>query len=202
MEIEETTWIFLGATLALSAYAFLAVGFYIALHSRDPGSDWLDERLRKRNMDPERERRARLMWWYGLVPGVACLAGVVLAVLNVGIMIDREVEDIYAISAAIVAAVRILAYVWQPPAHLLAQVVPYAVLTATFFNTRSFDWSAWSEQLEEAGTENALSYVALLFLLEWGLRSLHNRRQRTAAPSVHDQPEAIVDAVSDRPSPT
>lgn len=101
-------------------------------------------------------------------------------------MYDREVEDTYAISAAIVAAVRILAYLWPPPAHLLAQMVPYAVLTAAVFNSRSFELDVWRDRLAEAGFENAVSYVVLLFALEVGLRALH-RRPRDAATSATEE---------------
>ncbi len=178
--MEETTWIFMGATLALTAYAFLSLGFFLALHARDPGSAWLDRWIARCGADSGRQRRVRFLWWGVLVPGVACLSAAVLAVFNVGIMEDREVEDIYAVSAAIVASVRILAYLWQPPALLLARMVPYAVMSAAVFNTHSFDWDTWWEQLREAGTENAVSFIIILVLLEWGLRSGHNWRSGVA----------------------
>ena len=180
--MEETTGLFLAATAALVAYAVFAVAFYGVLHQRDPGLTQLRGWLDRRGTEGVARRRIELAWRYGGVPAMACAAAVVLAVLNNAIIDDREVEDIYAISAAVVAAVRILAYVWRNPAEELAKMVPIAVLSLALFNASSIQPDAWRDGLVEAGTENAAVYVTALVLLEWALQGSRDlrRARRTA----------------------
>ena len=169
--MEETTGIFLGATVALVAYAVFALAFARVLHTRDPGRGRLD-RWRAQVPDGDlRARRLEVLWWYGAVPGAVCVLAAVLAVLAVGITEGREVEDVYAIAAALVAAVRILAYLWVAPADELAKMVPIALLTVALFQATDLDLTTWQDGVVEAGTEHALAYAIGLVLLEWGLRA-------------------------------
>ena len=185
--IEETTWLFLGATAALVAYALFAFGFYQVLHVPVPGGEAVDRLAGRRGLDgPARRRVDR--WWRAVgVPALVCAFGVVLAVLDVGIIVDREVEDVYAISAGVIAAVRILAFVWDEPAGELAKMVPIAVLSVAVFNSTAIDLDAWGEGLAEAGSENGWVYVAVLVVLEWTLQflvgpALDRWRRRPASP--------------------
>lgn len=168
--IEETTWLFLAATGALVAYALFAFGFYRVLHVPVPGRSWVARSAQRRGLDEVARRRADTWWRAVGVPALVCSFGVVLAVLDVGIIADREVEDIYAISAGVIAAVRILAFVWDEPAGELAKMVPIAVLSVAVFNSSAIDLEAWGDGLAEAGSENAWVYVVVLVVLEWLLQ--------------------------------
>lgn len=179
--MEETTTLFLVATAALAAYAVAAVAFYRVLHQRDPGLAAVRRRLDQQGAGADRRRRVERAWQYGAVPLLACVAAVVLAVLNTAIIDDREVEDVYAISAAVVAAVRILAYAWREPANELAKMVPIAVLSLALFNASSIDLVAWRSGLVEAGAENAPVYVAALIALEWILQGTVDLRAARAS---------------------
>ena len=182
--MEETTGLFLVAPVALAAYAIAAVGFYRVLHQRDPGLAAVRRRLDRQQASAHQRIRAERAWQYGAVPLLACAAAVVLATLNTAVIDDREVEDVYAISVAVVAAVRILAYTWREPANELAKMVPIAMLSVAVFNASSIDLAAWRDGLVEAGTENAPVYVIALIVLEWGLQGttdlVRSRRRRIA----------------------
>ena len=167
---EETTGVFLGATLALTAYAVFAVAFYQTLHTRDAGLARVRARLQRAGLDPDRYRLFDRLWRFIAIPTMTCLFAAVIAVLNVGVTQDREVEDIYAISAALVAAVRILSYTWQEPARELAKMIPIALLSIALFNASDLDLAGWRSGLEEAGTENVTVYVIALVGIEWSLR--------------------------------
>ena len=174
MIIEETTWIFLGVTVGMVAYALFAVAFYRALRTRDTGLSWFCRTLDRRNSTIDRDKATRL-WEYITIPLVVVFAALVLAVLGAAVIEGQEFEDIYAISAGIVAAVRILVYLWQEPAHELAKMVPIALMSVAIFSRNSVDFEEWSSGLAEAGFENGSTYAILLILLEWGLRLAHNR---------------------------
>ena len=180
--IEETTWLFLAATLALVAYALFAFGFYRVLHVPVPGGGWVERVAGRRGLDRRGQERLDRWWRATGVPALVCSFGVVLAVLDVGIIADREVEDVYAISAGVIAAVRILAFVWDEPAGELAKMVPIAVLSVAVFNSTAIDLDAWGDGLAEAGSENAWVYVVVLVVLEWalqfGLGPVLDRRRR------------------------
>ena len=175
--IEETTALFLVATAALAAYAVFAVAFYGVLHHRDPGLPELQRWLDRRGVEGDRRRRAERLWRYGAVPAMVGAAAVVLAVLDTAITQDREVEDVYAIAAAVVAAVRILASTWREPAKELAKMVPIAVLSLALFNASSIDLATWRAGLVEAGTENAPVYLLALVALEWVLQGSRDLRR-------------------------
>ncbi len=174
MQIEETTWIFLGVTVGMVAYSLFAFAFYRTLRARDAGLSWFRRTLDRRNSRIDRDK-ATTLWEYLAIPLVVVFTALVLAVLGGAVIEGQEFEDIYAISAGIVAAVRILVYVWQEPADELAKMIPIALLSVAIFSRNSVDFQQWSSGLAEAGFENGSTYAILLILLEWGLRLAHSR---------------------------
>jgi len=175
--MEETTWLFLGATAAFAAYALFAVGFYRTLRDPEPGLGHLVAVLERRGVTPAELERWRRIWRWAVVPMLVCAFAVVLSLMSVALMPEREVEDVYAIAAGVVAAVRILAYLWVDPAEELAKMVPIALLAAALFDSTGIDGAAWRSGVAEAGAENAASYVVVLVILEWVLQALHARRR-------------------------
>lgn len=175
--IEETTWIFLGSAAAFAAYALFAVGFYRVLRDPEPGTAHLLARLAAGGASPSVLARWRRTWTWVVVPALVCGFAVVLSLMNVALMPNREVEDVYALSAGVVAAVRILANLWIDPAEELAKMVPIALLAAALFDSSGIGGETWRSRVAEAGAENALAYIAVLVLLEWVLQALHARRR-------------------------
>ncbi len=200
MEIEETTWIFLGVTVGMVAYSIFAVAFYRSLHARDPGLRWFCHTLDRRNSTIGRDTATRL-WEYIAIPLVVVFSALMLAVLGGAVIEGQEFEDIYAISAGIVAAVRILVYLWQEPASELAKMIPIALLSVAIFSQNSVDFDEWSSGLAEAGFENGSTYAILLILLEWGLRLAYNHFSgpddaKSGGPSPADPGNADASEVS------
>jgi hypothetical protein len=177
--MEETTWIFLGSAAAFAAYALFAVAFFRVLRTPEPGFAHVLARLEGDGATPSVLERWRRAWRWVVVPVLVCAFAVVLSLMNVALMPNREVEDVYALSAGVVAAVRILAFVWVDPAEELAKMVPIALLAAALFDSSGIDVGAWRSGVAEAGAENAVSYIAVLVILEWVLQALHARRQVT-----------------------
>ena len=175
--MEETTWIFLGSAAAFAAYALFAVAFYRVLRSPEPGIAHVVAHVEERGAPPIVLERWRRAWRWVVVPVMVCGFAVVLSLMSVALMPDREVEDVYALSAGVVAAVRILAFVWTDPAEELAKMVPIALLAAALFDSTGIDGEAWRSGVSEAGAENAVSYIVILVLLEWVLQALHARRR-------------------------
>ena len=175
--MEETTWIFVGSAAAFAAYALFAVAFYRVLRDPEPGIVRLRARLDAAGVAPERRERWVRVWRWAGVPALVCGFAVLLSLMNVALMPDREVEDVYAISAGVVAAVRILATVWLDPAEELAKMVPIALLAAALFDSSGIDVTGWRAGVAEAGAENAVSYITVLVVLELLLQALHARRR-------------------------
>lgn len=175
--MEETTWVFLASAAAFAAYALFAVGFYRVLRDPVPGITFVLARVAASGASPSVLQRWRRTWTWVVVPALVCGFAVVLSLMNVALMPEREVEDVYALSAGVVAAVRMLAYVWIDPAEELAKMVPIALLAAALFNSSGIDGEAWRAGVAEAGAENAISYIAVLVVLEWVLQALHARRR-------------------------
>ncbi len=175
--MEETTWIFLGSAAAFAAYTFFAVGFYRVLRDPEPGTAYLHARSAGGGASAIVIERWRLTWTWVGVPALVCGFAAVLSMMNVALMPAREVEDVYALSAAVVAAVRILANVWVDPAEELAKMVPIALLAAALFDSAGIDGETWRSRVAEAGAENAVSYIVVLVVLEWGLQAFRARRR-------------------------
>lgn len=173
MEIEETTWLFLGVTAGLVAYTAFAVAFYRVLHDRDAALLWLRRRRGRAGAG-----RTEQLWFYGAIPALDVAAAAVIAVIGGLVMAGREYEDIYAIAAATVAAVRIMAYFWEEPASELAKMVPTALLAVTVFAGADVRVGEWRDGLVEAGFENGFTYMMALVVLEWALRFGHSRLHR------------------------
>lgn len=190
--MEETTRIFLGSAAAFAAYALFAVGFFRVLRDPEPGLEHVIGRLAAGGASAGALGTWRRAWRWVVVPLLVCGFAVVLSLMSVALMSDREVEDVYAISAGVVAAVRVLAYVWIDPAEELAKMVPIALLAAAVFDASGIDGDAWRSGIAEAGAENAVSYIIVLVILEWVLQALHARRRRL----VRGEASADVEAVT------
>ena len=173
MEIEETTWLFLAVTAGLVAYTAFAVAFYRVLRDRDAALGWL-RRWRGRSG----AERSEQLWFYGAIPALDVLAAAIIAMIGGLVMAGREFEDIYAIAAATVAAVRIMAYFWEEPAAELAKMVPTALLAVTVFAGADVRVDDWRDGLVEAGFENGFTYFVALVALEWALRFGHSHLRR------------------------
>jgi hypothetical protein len=156
-------------TVAMVAYSIIVWKFYKFIAEKDI---FVSENVNKENLfEPY-----TLLHYFVFFPVVAFFTFFFFSSMMLFLARDLPFDQILAISATLVATVRVTAYYEKELAENIANLVPFCLLAVFLLEPGYYSFTVASERFLAVYTaaDLIIRYVVFIVLVEWGLRIAHH----------------------------